>query len=309
MITWEIEDYIREADFVNGKFRKIISPKFKTNDLQCPTIWKFILKTCHQMYIFSSETRLVVSVHPCTQSVKNAKFALYIKYGDNTAIQHVMDQGVDMEGGKSYDVMEKEIPDAYFVENTHWQGRISIRVQISVERADPLAGLPSVTPVGQRLFQTMQLSDVALLTGDQQLRAHRAVLAAKSKVFKDMFERKFKDEAKCEIDMSEEDSRLIREMLRFMYTEEVNNFESVAADLLPLAVKYDVEALRELCIAELHANMSVDTAIAAFLVASAHNIDCLKNRAADFIRTNYAALSTRREWDRLRRSPQLLAQI
>lgn len=61
------------------------------------------------------------------------------------------------------------------------------------------------------------------------------IRAARSEVFQAMFERDFKEKTDNKVDLSSDDPDVIQEMLRYLYTNRVENLSNVAAELLSVA--------------------------------------------------------------------------
>ncbi|XP_023248435.1 speckle-type POZ protein-like [Copidosoma floridanum] len=96
-------------------------------------------------------------------------------------------------------------------------------------------------------LETKQLTDVTIITNDEKLRAHQIVLARKSPVFLDMFDNDMPEKRPNVVEINDFDSSVIKVMLRFMYTGEVENMNDVAEDLFLCADKYSLSELKKIC--------------------------------------------------------------
>ena len=144
--------------------------------------------------------------------------------------------------------------------------------QIQVMNAGPaVKSVPTSGSSGSNhwlssLFCSMKLSDVTVLTKTDEFPAHKIILsgnyyvhkhkiifnknyrfakyfkltfrccwAAQSEFFEKMFKHPFKENTENQVNLKEYNADLIKELLRWMYLEEVENLTTFASQLLPLA--------------------------------------------------------------------------
>lgn len=95
------------------------------------------------------------------------------------------------------------------------------------------------------MFENDAFTDLELKANDGQIfRVHKAIIAARSSVFYAMLLNEASDDQDF-VDVPEYDSRVLEEVLRFIYCNEIEEFEEIAADLLSAAEKYRIEGLKE----------------------------------------------------------------
>lgn len=83
-------------------------------------------------------------------------------------------------------------------------------------------------------------ADFDVETEDKKvLKAHKSVLAVSSPFFFGLLNTKMKEK---------EDSVVMREVLRFIYSNEVENLSAIVNELVFAAEKYQLEGLKELCV-------------------------------------------------------------
>ena len=141
-----------------------------------------------------------------------------------------------------------------------------------------------------QLFEDQKLCDVILLVKGTELKAHKAILAARSPVFAAMFEHDMEEKCDGKVKICDFDADIIEEMLRFIYTGKTFNFDKMAEGLLRAADKYDLNRLKTLCEEELGTNLSIENASRLLIVADLCNANQLKNQAIDFINQNSAVV-------------------
>jgi len=125
------------------------------------------------------------------------------------------------------------------------------------------------------------LSDVVIICeGDVELKAHRAVLVARSSVFQAMLTQEISGSIKIPDCKPEE----LRDFLQFLYHPKLESYDH-AAKLLDLADKYQVATLKETCEVHLMSKVTKDNAMEMIQLASKHNSQYgLKQKAFDVIK-------------------------
>ena len=86
------------------------------------------------------------------------------------------------------------------------------------------------------------------------------------------------------IEIQDVKANVLVEVLRDMYTDQVENMEKVATELLSAADNYAMNDLKSECAQYLCKNMNVENAIEIFEVAEKHNVAQLKENALRFIK-------------------------
>ena len=154
-----------------------------------------------------------------------------------------------------------------------------------------------------------EFSDVTVIAGDQEIPAHKALLAAKSPVFAAMFRSKMKEEQTNRITIPEKAS-VFEELLRFIYAGEVKKLEINAEGLLPAADKYGIDQLKSLCELELVDQLNASNALQRLVLADLHGASHLKCEAIQVINSYASEVTQTEEWKTLIDSkPHLLAEI
>jgi speckle-type POZ protein len=70
-----------------------------------------------------------------------------------------------------------------------------------------------------------------------EFQAHKAVLAARSPVFAAMFEHEMEERKQGRVEITDVETEVLREMLRFIYTGKAGGLDKMADDLLAAADK------------------------------------------------------------------------
>ncbi|XP_074599010.1 speckle-type POZ protein B-like [Brevipalpus obovatus] len=130
-----------------------------------------------------------------------------------------------------------------------------------------------------------------------QVRGHKLILAARSKVIGAMFEHECKEKSENKIEIKDIDGAVLSEMVQFIYSDQVKNIEEFAADLLIVAEKYDLPRLKRLCEQHLATKLSYDTSGNILALADICNSIELKEKALDFVIANPSKVIHSESWD------------
>ncbi|KAI6180087.1 hypothetical protein M3Y98_00681600 [Aphelenchoides besseyi] len=93
------------------------------------------------------------------------------------------------------------------------------------------------------LFNNKDFSDVRIEVEDKTFYVSKAIISAKSSVFRSMFSNSTEKRKTKIIKINEFKAPIIEILLEFIYTDKVNNLDEIASDLLPVAKHYKVKSL------------------------------------------------------------------
>ncbi|EDL38714.1 mCG1041469 [Mus musculus] len=161
------------------------------------------------------------------------------------------------------------------------------------------------------LWENSLFTDCCLLVASHEFKAHKAILEARSPVFRAMFEHEMEERLANPTEIHDLDPKVFKEMMGFVYTGKVPHLQShyMATDVLTAADKYGLEGLKVLCEDALCRNLSVENAAHTLILADLHNIQQLKNEALYFIAFYASVVSETSEWKSMMDShPHLVAE-
>jgi speckle-type POZ protein len=169
-------------------------------------------------------------------------------------------------------------------------GWATIVFGIIVVRDDPLAIPPS--DIGDhlgRLLDCQDGSDVSFNVDGRKFAAHRAVLAARSPVFKAELFGAMAEATMSQITLEDINPAAFEVLLRFMYTDVLPPDGELARSpvemyrhLLAAADRYAMDRLKLICADKLWQNVSVDTVAATVNCAETYNCRELKDKCMAF---------------------------
>ena len=151
----------------------------------------------------------------------------------------------------------------------------------------------------QQLLDSKSLSDITIDVQGQQFKAHKVVLAARSPVFHAMFTTDLMEKKTNIIEIRDIESSTFLELLRFIYTDQVDNLEDVASDLLAAADKYMLELLKAKCEASLSRHINLDNCGNLLTLAHLYSTPGLKKKLLDFARCHSSQVVGTVSWQEM----------
>ncbi|XP_049769525.1 protein roadkill-like [Schistocerca cancellata] len=151
---------------------------------------------------------------------------------------------------------------------------------------------------------------VTLVAGETRLAAHRAVLAARSPVFRGMFQHDTLEASCGEVRIADVGGRVLRQLLSYVYTLQAPQLTGTAPELLAAADRYGLSALKAACEQQVAAQLEVETAAAAAVLAVRHSCPSLTAATIHFIRSQTHKVMATQGWaDAMRSSPEHLIEV
>ena len=146
-------------------------------------------------------------------------------------------------------------------------------------------------------------TDVVLVAGNKEFKAHRVVLATQSSFFSTRFQERW-SQGDNRVQMADIDPSILEAILSFLYTGECAAVSTMAEKLLSVAEEYELENLRLVCEQELSRSITVENVLAMLVLAHTHRARYLKATCLDYIVANSSSLLISEEWDELKKSKQ-----
>ena len=91
----------------------------------------------------------------------------------------------------------------------------------------------------ETLYNNREYADITLIIGSQQVSAHKAILAARSQVFANMFKTKneIEEEKKNSYEITGVSMVVFEKLMRFIYCGKVESFDGLEGEMLVAADK------------------------------------------------------------------------
>lgn len=156
-------------------------------------------------------------------------------------------------------------------------------MQINIGAADGSKLATSNISYMERMFCDRILTDVAIKTsGGKIIQAHKCVLA-RSPVFFAMFQNEMLEKQNSEVQVKDITHGVMKELIRFLYTDKVDKLDPIAGELLIAADYYDLPELKEICIRSLEMNVNLYNFAFSLHISKKFEIKSLKDTVLKFV--------------------------
>ncbi|XP_041511119.1 speckle-type POZ protein-like [Microtus oregoni] len=149
------------------------------------------------------------------------------------------------------------------------------------------------------LWKNSSFTDCCVVVAGQEFRAHKAILAAHSPVFRAMFEHDTEESRKNRIEIHDLKPEVFKAMMDFIYTGKQPDLHSMADAVLVATYKYGLERLKFMCESALCRDLSVENAAHTLFLVDLHSSVQLKTRAMDFIAAHASEVFETLSWKTL----------
>ena len=167
--------------------------------------------------------------------------------------------------------------------------------------------VPTVSIPEHNLGQTMEearqsglLTDVTLVTGEKELKAHKLILAAQSSFFKTRFEQRW-EQSGDRVELNDVSPEILEAVLKYMYTGQVEIIDDTEMTCKPFSVadEYGLEKLRTTCEAMLVKSISDENVVDVLILADTHNGKDLKKVCIEYVVRNPSPVKKSSAWSKL----------
>lgn len=134
-------------------------------------------------------------------------------------------------------------------------------------------------------FVDKKYCDIAVQVGDDEIRAHKLVLATGSPKWRNLIEKEQRHENRNQkLMITDFDYETIKQLIEYMYTGKTHR---VTDQLLVAADKFGVTSLKDLCEEHLIELINMETIVNVLVLADQHTANALFGEAVKFIRENF----------------------
>ena len=131
-----------------------------------------------------------------------------------------------------------------------------------------------------------------------EIRAHKCILAARSPVFKAMFNYKLKENLTNKLIIEDCKPDVVKAMIKYIYTAYIpEDIKSISIDLYIAAEKYFIESLKIKCREYLAENLSTESVIHTFILSELYNDSMLRKQSLKFISDNIEKVTQNSDWN------------
>ncbi|KAJ8669169.1 hypothetical protein QAD02_000428 [Eretmocerus hayati] len=142
----------------------------------------------------------------------------------------------------------------------------------------------------EEYFDCEELSDVIIEARGKTIHAHRIVLYTGSDVLKAMLTSNMREGSCSRVKINGIKYEVMYQLIRFLYTGEVQNLTSLAERLYVAADMYNIKDLRCISENEMVKSINAHTALRFIVFGEQHNITRLSKGALEYVSRNYKTL-------------------
>ena len=158
----------------------------------------------------------------------------------------------------------------------------------------------------ESLFRQGHDSDFAFIIGDEDIKAHKAVLRARVPHFAKIFSQGTADDR---LEMEVADSEAFKEVLRHIYCGKLpDNMKALAHNMLPFADMYELAELRDACVHAMERSLTQENVCDTLIVADTYASAGLKRKCLERL-TEWKASMKEDCLRSLEEHPKLLVEL
>ncbi|XP_065076413.1 speckle-type POZ protein B-like [Ochlerotatus camptorhynchus] len=162
----------------------------------------------------------------------------------------------------------------------------------------------------ESILKNAQFTDITLAFEGHTIKAHKAILAARSPVFAAMFSTDMEESRQNQVTITDMEYEVAQQLLQFIYTGKTDISPGTVDQLLVAADKYGLSRLKAQCEQTIFNTLAIPTAIKTLIFADRMNTQQLKSRTMKFIKTNMDKVVESADWKTMAvEHPTLLVEV
>lgn len=136
-------------------------------------------------------------------------------------------------------------------------------------------------------FENSSLQDVVFIINENEVSAHKQILAARNSVFRTMFESDMLERENGKVEIADIELNIFKQLLLFIYSGRVDSDDlEVWLKLIVAADKYSITSLVKICEKLISAHFTASNVIDVFAIADLVKAAMLKEKCIEFIHQN-----------------------
>ncbi|XP_051030073.1 speckle-type POZ protein-like [Phodopus roborovskii] len=264
-----------------------------------------------------------LSLLSCPKSPVWAKFHFWIINSEGEQTQGMTSLRFYMFQQHQHWGFKKFVRRDFFLSREPWlleDNELSLRCRVTVvkdtfdipdEGTKPEFQTPRCTLADElgELWEKSLFTDCCLVVAGQEFQAHKAILAARSAVFRAMFQHDLEERRTNRVEIHDLEPQVFEAMMGFMYTGKAPALQGMAEAVLAAADKYGLDRLKVMCEDALGRDLCVENAAQTLILADQHTAGQLKTQALHFITAHASEVSETSSWKTMVGSfPHLVAE-
>ncbi|KAI6225038.1 BTB domain-containing protein [Aphelenchoides besseyi] len=277
---------VRQVQLVPAAEAASFRHRFNQND-----VWTSDAFTLPQL----EKAKFTVSREPNDEMALNV-----VEFGEHTKIHVQYELWVENDDGfqsRKFDKFHVFDFNGSKTKRLYYRNAITIFPQRSLHLCGNVrAWLPVVQDNGYNdrisvLFDDELFGDVEVRVKDKSFKVNRAIISAQSKVFRKKFTHSTKKHVMEIMEFGETDVDVVEGLFRFIYSNKLDNLDSIALRLLPLADYYEVVDLTKLCVQSIIKNINAANIVESLQLAyQLDHLDGFKDEVLQYVKKNKSQL-------------------
>jgi len=160
----------------------------------------------------------------------------------------------------------------------------------------------------KNMYEDGLLADCKIICGDEIFPCHRAILAARSEVFKAMLSSEWEESSTSSIEISDLSSETIENTLEYIYTGQIELHYN-PLDLYKAAHKYLLEDLKTWCEDKMCGSINADNVVERLVLAVDYQMSRLKKFSVSFAARNWDTVKNGGDWLNATKNAEFSAEV
>jgi len=301
--AWQIKNINdrpeQRGEYVSSKVFKVMGPDYNN-------VTKWIIRVYPKGCKDSDEGNICISIVNDSDLKVEAKGELFL--GNKDGIKEILsfyDNKLERGWTRETNVSLADVDD----------DDLTITADIQVLKTDIDTTKNHNAGMVKDLFHAFEnkdsmLFDVTVKCGDVSFECNKFMLAARSPVFKSMFQSNMIESQTNTVNIEDLLPEVVDGMLQYIHTGVTKHLNKLPRELLAAADRYQLEYLKSSCQAFLINSLDVENCISLLILSEMYNAALLRKSALQFAVENMMSISSSCDWKKeLTGFPSLLTDL
>jgi hypothetical protein len=160
------------------------------------------------------------------------------------------------------------------------------------------------------MINNQLLSDVVFIIEGKEIRANKAVMAARSEHFRALFYGGMKEQHEARVEIPDIAYNVFEAILEYLYTDTVRGMNvDMAVSLMIAAEQFMLDRLKAMCQDSIRKNINTENVVPILRASYYHRANALKEICLDFICAKSEEVKKTRGFTELVNEPGLLMEL
>uniref|UniRef100_A0A0K0F3D5 Speckle-type POZ protein-like (inferred by orthology to a human protein) n=1 Tax=Strongyloides venezuelensis TaxID=75913 RepID=A0A0K0F3D5_STRVS len=160
------------------------------------------------------------------------------------------------------------------------------------------------------LYDSSSFYDCVIKVEDKEIKAQKAILAVRSPAFHEIFTSASDESQTNIIEIKDFNVKVVENMLKFIYNDEVSDIEDMANEIFEIANKYKLDRLKAISEQSMCDSLTTDNVLERFALSDKYPTERLKKCCEELILKNMECLKKTKDWKKyIHSNPSLLGRL